>query len=135
MSTRRFALVFAIILIVIGLAGFVPPLLDPAQGGEIAPGAHHDLLLGIFPVNPIANVLHLLCGAWGAWASRGSLKALGYARGIAIIFAVLTLFGCIPGLDDLFGLLPLYGNDLWLHFGTAAVAAYFGWVNRTSATG
>jgi hypothetical protein len=135
MNTRNFALVFGILFVVVGLAGFVPQLLQPAQGGPIAPGAHHELLLGVFPVNPLNNVVHLLSGLWGLWASRVTVRALSYARGIALVYAVLAVFACIPGLDDVFGLVPLYGNDFWLHLGLAAVAAYFGWINRVSATG
>jgi hypothetical protein len=35
--------------------------------------------------------------------------------------------GLIPGLNNLFGFIPLHGHDVWLHAGTAAIAAYFGW--------
>jgi hypothetical protein len=27
----------------------------------------------------------------------------------------------------LFGLTPLFSHDVWLHAGTAVIAAYFGW--------
>jgi hypothetical protein len=30
-------------------------------------------------------------------------------------------------LDGAFGLMPLHGHNVWLHLGTAAIAAYFGW--------
>jgi hypothetical protein len=33
----------------------------------------------------------------------------------------------------MFGQLPLYGDDTWLHLLLALVAAYFGWVNRSPA--
>jgi len=39
----------------------------------------------------------------------------------------------VPPLWTLFGLVPLYGNDIWLHGLLAAIAAYFGWVHRTAA--
>src|SRR4051812_14716726 len=133
MSTRKFALVFGIVFLIVGLAGFVPPLLQPAQGGAIAPGVHHMLLLGIFPMNSLHNLVHLGFGAWGLMASRVQGRALLYARGVAIIYAILWLAGYVPGLDDMFGLLPLYGNDTWLHLLLALVAAYFGWVNRSPA--
>jgi hypothetical protein len=135
MNTRSFALTFGILFVLIGLAGFVPQLLQPAEGGAIAPGAHHALLLGMFPISPLHNVVHLLFGLWGLWASRDSAKALAYARGVAIAYAALAVLGWVPGIDDLFGLVPLYGNDFWLHSGLALVAAYFGWVNRSPAAG
>jgi hypothetical protein len=133
MSTRNFALVFGIIFLVVGVAGFVPPLLQPPQGGAIAPGAHHMLLLGMFPMNALHNAVHLGFGIWGLAASRAQARALLYARGVAIIYAILWIAGYIPRLDDLFGMLPLYGNDTWLHLLLAVVAAYFGWVNRSPA--
>jgi hypothetical protein len=34
--------------------------------------------------------------------------------------------GFIPLLNTTFGLVPLYGHDLWLHAALAIVAAYFG---------
>ena len=134
MNIRSFALIFGIVFIAAGVAGFVPQLLQPAEGGAVASGQHHLLLLGIFPVNAAHNAVHLLFGLWGLAASRSASGALAYARGVAIIYAVLTVAGFVPGLDDLFGLVPLYGNDIWLHLGLALVAAYFGWVNRSPAT-
>jgi hypothetical protein len=134
MNTRTFALIFGIVFIAAGVAGFIPALLQPPQGGAIAPGAHHMLLLGMFPVNPVHNAVHLLFGLWGLAASRGQAAALLYARGVAVIYAVLTVAGFVPRLDDLFGLCPLYGNNIWLHGALAVVAAYFGWVNRSPAT-
>jgi hypothetical protein len=134
MNTRTFALVFGIVFLLVGVAGFIPALLQPPQGGAMAPGMHHMLLLGMFPVNPVHNIVHLLFGLWGLAASRAGGQALMYARGVAIIYAVLTVAGLIPRLDDLFGLCPLYGNNIWLHAALAVVAAYFGWVNRSPAT-
>jgi hypothetical protein len=54
-----------------------------------------------------------------------------YARGVAIIYALLTVLGLIPATADMGGMVPLYGNDVWLHGALAIVAAYFGWVNRS----
>jgi hypothetical protein len=135
MSTRNFARIFGIVFLLVGAAGFVPPLLQPAQGGAIAPGVHHMLLFGMFPMNALHNAVHLGFGVWGLAASRAQRSALLYARGVAITYAVLWLAGFVPGLDDMFGLLPLYGNDTWLHLLLAVVAAYFGWVNRSPAAG
>jgi hypothetical protein len=134
MNTRTFALIFGIVFVAAGIAGFVPQLLQPAEGGAVAPGTHHQLLLGMFPVNALHNAVHLAFGLWGLAASRSASSALAYARGVAIIYAVLIVCGCIPGLDTLFGLVPLYGNDVWLHLGLALVAGYFGWVNRNPAS-
>ena len=130
MSKRRFAAILGIVFLAIGLAGFIPLLIWPPQGGALAMGSQHGLLLGLFPVNAMHNLAHLAFGAWGLAAARSPGGAVLYARGVAIAYAALTLMGFIPALDELFGLMPLYGNGIWLHLALAATAAYVGWVHR-----
>src|SRR5437763_571051 len=35
--------------------------------------------------------------------------------------------GVMPLLNPTLGMIPLHGNDVWLHGMTAVIAAYFGW--------
>ena len=53
-----------------------------------------------------------------------------YARGVAGIYALLTVLGLIPATNTAFGLVPSYGHDVWLHAVLAVVAAYFGFVRK-----
>ncbi|HEX2525304.1 MAG TPA: DUF4383 domain-containing protein [Geminicoccus sp.] len=136
MRTRYFALVYGIVFLLVGIAGFIPglvtyhePAADVAATGE-AGTAMHGLLLGLFPVNALHNIVHIVFGAWGLAAYRSFTGARTYARVVAIVYAVLAVMGLIPGLDTTFGLIPLYGHDIWLHIVLAAVAAYFGFFNR-----
>jgi hypothetical protein len=138
MSTRTFALVFGIIFLVVGIAGFIPGLVTytaPVTGA--APGSPdaaattdvihtHGYLLGLFPVNALHNLFHIAWGIFGVAAYRGFSGARLFARATAIVYGLLTVFGLIPGLNTLFGLLPLYGHDVWLHALLALIAAYFG---------
>ena len=133
MSTRTFALIFGIVFLAVGIAGFVPQLVQAARRRGDAWTAGHGMLLGMFPVNTLHNVVHILFGLWGLAASRSAGGAVTYARGVAIIYALLAVLGLIPATDDGFGLVPLDGNDVWLHAALALVAAYFGWVNRSPA--
>jgi hypothetical protein len=48
-----------------------------------------------------------------------------FVRALALIGIVLAVLGLVPGANSLFGWMPLWGNGVWLHAGTAAVAAYF----------
>jgi Domain of unknown function (DUF4383) len=64
---------------------------------------------------------------------RNFPSARFYARVVAITYAALTVMGLIPGLKTLFGLVPLYGHDVWLHAVLAIIAAYFGFVARPAA--
>ena len=125
MALRYFALIYGLVFLTVGIAGFIPGLSEPA--GE---GAAHGLLFGLFPVNALHNLVHIAFGIWGLAAYRSLTGARLYARSVAVIYAVLAVMGLIPGLDTTFGLVPLYGHDVWLHAVLAAVAAYFGWFAR-----
>jgi hypothetical protein len=132
MTTRTFALVLGIIYLVVGIAGFIPGLVTPgevpAEGAAPAEaGTDHGLLFGLFPVNLLHNLVHIAFGIWGIVAYRSFGGAVTFARVFAVVFGILAVLGLIPGLNTLFGLVPLYSHDIWLHALTAAVAAYFGW--------
>lgn len=149
MNTRTFALVLGIVFLLVGVAGFIPGLVTydvPAAGtapGDpgAAPAAEvvhsHGYLLGLFPVNALHNLFHIAWGIFGIVAYRGLTGARGFAKATAIVYAVLTVMGLIPGLNTVFGLLPLYGHDVWLHALIAIAAAYFGFarVENVEAVG
>ena len=129
MTARNFALVIGIIYLAAGVLGFVPPLImaPPAGAPDVGIHAFHGYLLGLFPVNLMHNLVHLAIGAWGIAAARTMAGARMYSKSLAVIYGVLAVMGLIPGLNTMFGLAPIHGNDVWLHALTAVVAAYFGW--------
>jgi hypothetical protein len=129
MMTRRFALVVGIIYLVIGIAGFIPGLVQGQDYPDLAVDTGAGALLGLFPVNVVHHLVHLLIGVLGIAAYRAFNSARLYARGLAIVLAVLAVLGLIEAgnLYTLFGLVPLFSHDIWLHAGTAVIAAYFGW--------
>ena len=133
MTTSTFALIFGIAYLAGGLLGLVPAALmsPPAD----APPTHFTMLygylLGLFPVNVLHSAVHVAIGAWGLAAWRGMSEPRVYARSLAILYGALAVMGLMPGMNTLFGALPLHGHDVWLHAGTAAVAAYFGWRAET----
>ena len=132
MTTRQFALVLGIAFVVAGVAGFFPTPADPPAGLTQTHGFGH--ALGLLPVNTIHNVVHILFGLMGIMASRGSLmSARGYAQFVAIAYGLLVVLGLLPQTKTTFGLIPIYGNDVYLHAVIAAAAAYFGFVARDHA--
>ncbi len=133
MSTRTFALIFGIVFLAVGALGFVPSMVEPLHPGHPTVDPEGGLLLGLFPINLYHNIVHIIFGLWGLAASRSLGGSVGYARGVAIIYAVLTVLGLVPSLNTLGGMVPLYQNDVWLHAALALVAAYFGWVHRNPA--
>lgn len=134
-NVKRVALILGIIYILIGIAGFMPALIQPPKAGEPAVNiaALHGDLFGLFPVNVLHTLIHLAIGIWGVIATRSVGASIIYARSMAVIFGVLTIMGLIPGLNTVYGLIPLYSHDLWLHALTAIVAGYFGFYVREPA--
>ena len=131
---RLYALVLGIVFVLVGIAGFIPALVVPVHPGDppLAMSGSYGRLLGLFPVNVLHNLAHIALGVWALASCGRDGAARIFARGNAIIYAVLGVFGLIPGLHTLFGLVPLYSHDVWLHLVLAAIGAYFGWLAPTA---
>jgi hypothetical protein len=129
MRTSTFALVAGIAYLAVGVLGLVPAMLvsPPIDAPPTSFAVLYGYLLGLFPVNILHSLVHLAIGAWGIAAWRGATSPALYARGLALFFGALAVLGLIPIANTLFGWLPIHGHDVWLHAGTAAIAAYFGW--------
>jgi hypothetical protein len=121
MQTRYFALGVGVIYLLVGLVGFL------ATGTSMAAGDDAPRLMGLFPVNVLHNIVHLIVGGLGIAAYRSYDGARGFARGLAIFYGLLAIMGLLPDpFRTTFGLIPIFGHDVWLHALTALVAAYFG---------
>lgn len=129
---KTFALVFGIIYLLVGISGFIPGLnqFDHPGAGDLVVDSFSGRLLGLFPVNILHNIVHLAVGAWGIVASRSVAASRLFGKAVAIFYGLLAILGLIPGVNTLFGLVPIYGHDIWLHALSALVAAYFGFVAR-----
>lgn len=129
---RRFALIFGIVFLLVGAAGFIPGLTQPHSHPDVMFTAGLGLVLGLFPVNVLHNFAHLLFGAWGLTASRSDSASRTYGKVVAIAYGLLTVMGLVTAMNlhTAFGFVPLYGHDIWLHALLAGVAAYFGFVRE-----
>lgn len=135
MGIRYFALVYGTIFAIVGIAGFIPFLVTPygIADPELAVSAGAGKLFGLFPINVLHNLVHLAFGIWGLAVWRSVHNSRMYAQAVAIIYAILVVMGFFPVLRTTFGLIPLHGNDIWLHILLSAGAAYFGWGYRPEA--
>ena len=107
-TVQRVAQILGAVFLLVGLLGFVAGGMsmesDPAE-------APH--LLGLFPVNVLHNVVHLLFGIWGLIASRTWDGARAYSLVAGGTYLVLAVLGFL--VPNTFGLIPIGGNDIWLH--------------------
>lgn len=128
MSTvQRVAQIFGWIFVVIAIWGFV------VSGGSMeADPALAPKVMGLFAVNLLHNVVHLLFGVWGIMAARAPASARTYAIVAGSIYLALTILGFLT--PTTFGLIPIGGNDIWLHALIAVVLLGAGISAKTAAS-
>ncbi len=123
------ARIFGIIYLIVGIIGFIPGISPPVSAGApplILSGEYNNVI-GLFSTNWLHDVVHILVGLGGLAVAGSFANARSYWKSIAVIFAILFVLGIIPATNTVFGLVPLFGADVWLHLLTVIVAAYFGW--------
>jgi hypothetical protein len=116
--------------ILIGCLGFMSGLLSlPAHAPVLTIDVGYGYLLGLFPVNIVSNIFHLLIGIYFTalcfrWVNVST------AFHVSNFMALLAIFGLIPVINSMFGLIPLFGHNIWLYFLTALIARlplWWGW--------
>lgn len=120
---RTVAAILGVIYVLVGVVGFLPDPLVQASSAASATGA----LLGVFPINLLHNVVHLVIGASLLYASMATATAIMVSRVIGGVYIVVGLLGLVS--SNGFGLLPLGGADIFLHLGTGAVLLAVGFMN------
>jgi hypothetical protein len=105
---QRLAQVFGWGFIIIGLAGFAATGSSMEPNHMVAPR-----LFGLFPVNVLHNIVHLVFGVWGVLGARSAGAARSYLIGSGLVYLILAALGYV--VPNGLGLVPLGGNDIGLH--------------------
>lgn len=133
MNTGTMAMVFGVVFVLAGVSGFFPAP-PPMDAPPLTLEHGHGLALGILPINTLHNLVHLIFGVLGIAAARGVLvTARSYFQIVAVSYGLLAIMGLIPATQTTFGLVPIWGADVWFHLALAAGAAYFGFVAPAAA--
>ncbi|MEK7509914.1 MAG: DUF4383 domain-containing protein [Patescibacteria group bacterium] len=117
---QKLAWVFGIVLLLIGVLGFVPGITTDS------------LLLGIFHVDMLHSIIHIVTGlaalaaAWGMYSTRLYFQVFG------VVYALVTVLGFVQG-DSVLGLFAVNMADNLLHLVIAAVALWAGFVAKEEA--
>ena len=120
-TIQRIAQVFGAVFILIALAGF---FWEGGMSMTATMGPEQPRLFGLFPINLLHNIVHLAFGVWGIAAARTFEASKTYAIAAGAIYLVLAVLGFIA--PTMFGLVPIGGNDIWLHVVLAVVLLGFG---------
>jgi hypothetical protein len=142
MAERYCALALGVLFLLVGVAGFIPALVSLPGGAtssvpvDVAPSAYsagYSYVFGLFPTNLLHNLVHCAVGLLGIVSYTSSSSARLYNRGFAIAYALIAIMGLLPITKTTFGLMPIFGNNVWFNALTAAVAAYFGFAQPTQS--
>ena len=103
--------IFGVVLLVVGILGFVLP--SP--------------LLGLFGVDTIHNVVHILSGVVALWAASSGYQ---YSRLYLMVFGIVYLIVAVLGFatGSFLSIFPVDMNDNYLHtvIGAVCLIAAFG---------
>ena len=106
-------MVLGVVLVLVGLAGFV--MASP--------------LLGLFEVNALHNVIHIVTGALLIWASmQGMGQMMLWGKILGVVYLVVAIVGFV--MPDMFGLMTMNMMDNVLHLVLAAVFLYAGFMQK-----
>jgi hypothetical protein len=120
---QKLSMIFGVVFLLIGILGFVPGITNEDRQ-----------LLGIFHVNTLHNIIHLVSGAVALWAGMTSAKASKmYFQIFGVVYALVTVLGFMNGDDPILGLVANNTADVILHLVIAVVALYAGFGMKAPA--
>lgn len=109
------ALVYGVVFILAGIAGFVPGITSDYGSLQFAGHESGAMLLGIFQVSVLHNVIHLLYGIAGLALARTAVGARQYLLWGGVVYLVVWLYGLLVAEDAAANVVPLNSADDWLH--------------------
>ena len=121
---KTFGMLFGIVFLAVGILGFVPGV------------TKDEMLLGIFHVNLVHNVVHLLSGAVFLLAAMsGAAAASLWFKIFGLIYAVVAILGFMTPNGLLLGLISNNPAVTWLHvvLAVAMLAIGFGAPKQAAA--
>ncbi len=119
------AIAVGAVFLLVGILGFLPGV--TSNLGRIGFIGHESEaeLLGIFRVNILHNIVHLLFGVAGLAAARTVASSRNFLLYGGVIYLALWVYGLVIDLGTAANFVSLNTADNWLHFslGIAMVAA------------
>lgn len=116
--TTTLAWVFGVVLTLVGVLGFVPGITTD------------NLLLGIFHVDMLHNIVHVVTGLAALAAAMGYFSPKLYFQVFGVVYGLVTVLGFVTGGAILF---ETNMADNLLHVVIAAVALYAGFMMKEAS--
>ena len=117
---------FGMAFVLVGVAGFVPGVVDHYEllgWWRSGSGAQ---LLGIFQVSILLNLVHLGFGTLGLLMARTTPTARVYLSGGGAAYVALGVYGLLIDRAGDWNVVPVDRADDWLHMGLGIGMLYAG---------
>ena len=106
---RRLALGIGVAYVLVGVLGFFVTGFD-----DFAGNSQDERLIGLFMINPLHNVAHILVGIAGIALARTLASARTYGWLLAVLYGALFIYGLIA-TGESWDFLNINGADNVLH--------------------
>jgi hypothetical protein len=123
---QKVALVFGVVFLIFGIAGFIPGLTTNLETIQFAGHESGALLFGLFQVSILHNFVHLLYGIAGLAFAASYTGSRNYLIWGGVIYAVIFLYGLFVTGDNPANFVPLNTADNWLHIVLAVAMVALG---------
>ena len=112
--------VIGLLFLGVGILGFIPGITTDYDDLGFA---NHDgaRLVGLFGVNVLHNVAHIVLGVAGLAAATSHSRARAYLLVGGALYLALAVFGLVIDRGEDVNSLALNTADNWLHLGLAAL--------------
>ena len=112
---QTLSLVFGVVYLLVGIVGFFVTGFD-----DFAGNSQHERLIGLFMINPLHNVAHILVGLAGIALAKTLASARTYGWLLAVLYGALFVYGLVAAGAS-WDFLNINAADNVLHIATALV--------------
>ncbi len=103
------------VFLLVGILGFIPGITTNYDTMGFVGHESEAKLLGIFQVNILHNVVHLLFGVLGLAAAKAWESSRLFLVGGGAVYLVLWVYGLVIDFESVANFVSLNTADNWLH--------------------
>ena len=112
---KALAIIYGIVFVAIGVMGFLPHF------------TQKEMLFGMFQVNAMHNIVHLVTGLIALWVGFSTASACRiFFQVFGIIYLLVSFLGFYYGDQMMLGIIANNAADSWAHLLIAFVTLFFG---------
>jgi hypothetical protein len=126
LAPESLAGLFGLGFVIVGVAGFVPGVVDHYEQLDWWKSGSGAQLLGVYQVSILLNLVHLGFGTLGLLMAQTPPTARAYLSGGGAAYLALGVYGLMIDRAGEWNVIPVDRADNWLHIGLGVAMLYAG---------